>query len=356
MAYRIARQGLHRTNTPVDDLDVVRLGVQDTPLGSARQSFSARTEANVDDHSLVRVWSLRASPFLHRANDLPWVATALWPHSERDALGKVAWQRSVMQKSGITATEALRYTAEAFREVVTGPTVKGAASAAVSKVVPKALVSYCRGCQAEHVFESLFRLAALPAGMRLEPDTSPPVLVPIEDWPGIPDEQAGADDLIREFLRFVGPASMADVAAWLTTTQGELKEIWPAGLAEVDVDGRKAWLPESEMDLLRNPPEPPRARLLPTSDPFLQERNRMMLVPDKTRHKEMWPVLGQPGAVVVDGDVAGIWRPKASGRKKLEIRVTQFLPIAADARKALQNEAERLGELRGTAETSVVLG
>jgi hypothetical protein len=111
LAYRIARQQLHGTKLPVDELDVLDLGVQDTPLGSSRHSFALRTDADVDDHSLVRAWTFRASPVLHRAADLPRVAAALWPHSERDALGKVAWQRSVMQKTGITATEALRYTA-----------------------------------------------------------------------------------------------------------------------------------------------------------------------------------------------------------------------------------------------------
>lgn len=323
LAYRIARQGLpgrsrDRTPTPVDDLDVVDLGVQDTPPGSARLALGVRTDADVDDHNLVRAWTLRASPFLHHAEDLPKFAAALWPHSERDALGKVAWQRSVMQKSGITATQAIRYTAEAMQECVTGPTVKGAASAAVSKIVPKALVSYCRGCQAEHVFESLFRLAALPGGFRLDLDRSPPLLVPIENWPGIPEEQAGTDELIMLYLTFAGPASIGDVAAWLTTTQSEVKQVWPGeGLVEVDVDGRAAWLPESELDLLLDPPEPPRALLLPTSDPFLQERNKLMLVPDKTHHKAMWPAIGQPGAVLVDGDVAGIWRTKASGRKKI---------------------------------------
>ncbi|MEV4318883.1 winged helix DNA-binding domain-containing protein [Actinocrispum sp. NPDC049592] len=351
LAYRIARQGLHRGRTPVDDLEVLAIGVQDTPVGSARQSFAVRTEADVDDHTLVRAWTLRASPFLHHPEDLPRMAAALWPHSERDALGKVAWQRSVMQKSGITATEALRATAQAFRKVIKKPTVKGAASTAVSKAVPKALVSYCRGCDAEHVFESLFRLAALPAGLRLDLDSSPPVLVPIKNWPGIPEEQEGTDELITEFLRFVGPAGVGDVAAWLTTTQTEIKQVWPAaGLTEVDVDGRRSWLPESEMDLLLDPPEPPRALLLSTSDPFLQERNKLLLVPDKARHKEMWPVIGQPGAVLIDGDVAGIWRTKATGKKKLEIKVTEFTPIDPGARKALEPEAQRVADLRGIAE------
>jgi hypothetical protein len=353
LAYRVARQGLHRSSTPPGELDVVDLGIQDTPPGSARLALGIRTGAGLDEHGLVRAWTLRASPFLHHPQDLPKLAAALWPHSERDALGKVAWQRSVMQKSGITATEALRYTAEAMRECITSPTVKGVASAAVSKVVPKALVSYCRGCQSEHIFESLFRLGALPGGLMLDLGQSPPLLVPIENWPGIPDEQEGADQLIETYLRFVGPASVADVATWLTTTQAEVKEIWPSGLAEVDVDGRTTWIPESEMDLLLDPPEPPRALLVPTSDPFLQDRNKPFLVPDKAFHKAMWPVIGQPGAVLVDGDVAGVWRTKASGRKKLEIRITEFTPIEKDARGVLTEAAELIGQLRGVAQTSL---
>jgi hypothetical protein len=356
LAYRVARQSLHRSSTPPAELEVVDLGIQDTPPGAARLALGIRTDAGLDDHGLVRAWTLRASPYLHHPQDLPKFAAALWPHSERDALGKVSWQRSVMQKSGITATQALRYTAEAMRECITSPTVKGVASTAVSKVVPKALVSYCRGCQAEHVFESLFRLAALPGGLRLDLDQSPPLLVPIEDWPGIPDEQQGADELIETYLRFVGPASIGDVAAWLTTTQAEVKQIWPSGLAEVDVEGRTTWIPESEMDLLLDPPEPPRALLVPTSDPFLQDRNKLFLVPDKALHKVMWPVIGQPGAVLVDGDVAGIWRTKASGRKKLEIRITEFTPIEQDARTVLAQEADRIGELREVAQTSLVFG
>jgi DNA glycosylase AlkZ-like len=353
LAYRIARQGLHRSSTPPARLGVVDLGVQDTPPGSARLALGIRSDAGLDDHGLVRAWTVRASPFLHHPADLPALAAALWPGSERDALGKVAWQRSVMQKSGITAEQAIRYTAEAMHEVITSPTVKGAASTAVSKAVPKALVSYCRGCQTEHLFESSFRLAALPGGLRLDLDGSPPVLVPIEDWPGVPERQAGTSELIRTYLTYVGPASVGDVATWLTTTQSECKPLWPDGLAEVDVDGRTAWLPESEMDLLLDPPEPPHTLLVPTSDPFMQERNKGFLVPDKAQQKVMWPVIGQPGAVLVDGEVAGAWRTKASGRKKLEVRITEFTPIPRDARKALVEQAELIGELRGVQQTGL---
>jgi hypothetical protein len=68
----------------------------------------------------------------------------------------------------------------------------------------------------------------------------------------------------------------------------------------------------------------------------------------------MWPVIGQPGAAIVDGDVAGIWRTKASGRKKLEIKITEFGPVDPGARAVIQQEAARIGALRGIAETHVV--
>ena len=48
---------------------------------------------------------------------------------------------------------------------------------------------------------------------------------------------------------------------------------------------------------------------------MLQGRDRDLLVPDKSRHKALWPVLGRPGAVLVGTEVVGMWRPKATGER-----------------------------------------
>ena len=66
-------------------------------------------------------------------------------------------------------------------------------------------------------------------------------------------------------------------------------------------------------------------------------------MPDKSRYKALWPVLGRPGVIFVDGEVLGTWRAKTSG-KKLTITLDEFSPVPKDAVDA---EAERVAEVRG---------
>jgi hypothetical protein len=75
-------------------------------------------------------------------------------------------------------------------------------------------------------------------------------------------------------------------------------------------------------------------------------------VPDKAVQKVLWPVLGRPGALFVDGEVAGTWRTKTSG-KKLTITVEAFAPLPPKFWKQVEAEAERVAEARDAAEVSV---
>jgi hypothetical protein len=54
-------------------------------------------------------------------------------------------------------------------------------------------------------------------------------------------------------------------------------------------------------------------------------------------------VLGRPGAVLVDGDLAGLWRPRKAG-PKLRIQLELWSPVP---RKRLEPEGERLAAFRG---------
>ena len=67
-------------------------------------------------------------------------------------------------------------------------------------------------------------------------------------------------------------------------------------------------------------------RLLGPFDLFLQAKDRPLLVADPRPVKTLWPTLGRPGAVLVDGEIAGTWRPRKSGRT-LTVRVEPWTRI-----------------------------
>jgi hypothetical protein len=66
----------------------------------------------------------------------------------------------------------------------------------------------------------------------------------------------------------------------------------------------------------------------------------------------VWKTVGEPGTVLADGRIAGIWRPRKSGRR-LTITVTAFDSLPGRHRTLLQDEAEQVAPLRGASSVSV---
>jgi Winged helix DNA-binding domain len=87
-------------------------------------------------------------------------------------------------------------------------------------------------------------------------------------------------------------------------------------------------------------------RLLGPFDLFLQGRDRETLVPSAAHRKALWPTLGRPGAVLVDGEVLGTWRPRASG-DRLRVLVDRWVPWDPAVEDAVHAQGERLAEHRG---------
>ena len=87
-------------------------------------------------------------------------------------------------------------------------------------------------------------------------------------------------------------------------------------------------------------------RLLPNLDPLLTARDRDLLMPDAALRKRLWTVIGGPGAVLSDGEIAGLWRPAKKG-KRLLVTVEPFAGALHGREEALAAEAERLAPFRG---------
>lgn len=303
------------------------------------------------DEELVGAWTLRGAPHVYRREDVAEVAVATAPLSEADAGKRIFDAYRQLKRAGIAALDALRTVAGIEREIVTAPTGKGELSSRLSERLEEPYLRWCRACQATHCYELPFRMAALQAGLEIELGISPPVLRRIAGYRPKPYAVLGGEaapryDVVRNYLRFFGPARVRDVAAFLDAPVAEVKARWPGDAVQVGVAGEPGtgrFILAADLAALTAGTERKGVvRLVGGYDPYLQLKDRELLVPEKARRAALWPVLGRPGAVLVDGEITGTWRAKASGTK-LTVTVDPWdgrLPAGVEA------EAERLAAYR----------
>jgi hypothetical protein len=349
LGLRVRAQQLDRAQGALEDTAVLDLGVQDTGPDGGRWALALRgvDVATLRPEDLALVWTLRGAPHLYRRTDLPAVARAVEPFSDADAGKRIFDASKPLKAAGIGNLEALDTVAATMRSVVRQPMVKGEVSSRLTDLMDEPYLRFCRPCNAIHLYEQPFRLVTLRAGLELEQGTSPPVIRPIQGFEPA-EEVTERLDVVRAYLRLLGPATPKQVADFLDAPVKDVKARWPEDAVEVSVEGEGRWvLAEDEPLLGEEPPE--LTRLLGPFDLFLQPKDRALLVPDTSRHKSLWPVLGRPGAVLVDGEVAGTWRPRQSGRKlRLAVEAWQGL-----SRPAVEEQAERLAAFRGVTLTGV---
>lgn len=317
LAYRAVMHGFG-TRPPHDAL--LDLGVQDTPAGSAALALSAR---GLTDRGLAMVWSFRGAPHRHRTKDLRSLANALFPLSDADAYARLAGFGTTLKKAGRSGVEAVAVTAEAVADALAKDTPKGRLSAAVTRRIPEDYALWCRPCGATHVHDQLFRLSAFQGGARIE-QSAPLVFGPIPRW-SMTTKPNGVERLLRAYATLHGPCTPADAAAYLGTTAAAIRDVWPDAQPKVAGDPGAF------------------TRLLAPSDPYLQMRDRALLVPDAAHRKALWTVLAGPGAVVVDTEVVGTWRAKST-TKALRVTVTPWRRFRRDG---IEEEAARVAAVKG---------
>jgi hypothetical protein len=208
------------------------------------------------------------------------------------------------------------------------------------------LMPWCRGCGSHHVAPMLWRYATVRAGARLDSER--------RYTSARPGRSPSASDAVRRFLGFYGPARPGDFADWAGLAKPHAQRLWDAAaddLAELRFGNGTGWLMSSDVAALESPPAAEGIRLLPPGDPYLQKPNRQLLAPDAELRKRLFRPVASPGAVLRNGRLAGLWRARAKGRKA-EITVEALGRLS---REELEEEAQRVAELRGAAEAALVL-
>jgi hypothetical protein len=239
---------------------------------------------------------------------------------------------------GWVPSEALAEVAEATADALSGGGLdKNALHQALRERLGPELLPWCPGCESHHVSPMLWRYATVAAGVRL--DAARRYVV------GQPGRAPAASEAVRRFLAVYGPATAADFAEWAGVAPVHARRLWAEIEDELtEVDGPAGVLAE-DAAALDSPPAAEGIRLLPPGDPYLQKINRPLLAPDRELRSRLFRPVGSPGAVLLDGRLAGLWRVRAKGRKaEISVEALERLPPGP-----LEEEAGRVAALRGAA-------
>lgn len=137
-----------------------------------------------------------------------------------------------------------------------------------------------------------------------------------------PDPDA-ARKLVRKFLHCYGPTAPGGLAAWLGCSGAQARRLWRAASDEMEPVrflGKKAYVLSADRErLIASEPPQRELLLLAAHDPYLDQRDRAVLQPDKELQRRIWRTVANPGAIVCRGEVAGTWTAKKKGAG-LEVR------------------------------------
>ena len=336
--------------------------IQDTaPPAGGGLSLAARVDDLVPaeleralfvNRTLVRMHSLRGVPHLvARADGVVFGPGAIGADEEslRDQL---LGDWLAIESSKWTAREALAVVAGVFSATLADGDARTADElcATLRRHIPPMLEPWCGTCRAHHVPHQLFRLAgAAGAFCYGRPVRGEPGVVSLDLWLGGP-LGGGVDsarvELARRFLAAYGPATAEQMAAWAGIGVVDARERF-ARLSletmEVDLEGRPAWVREEDVAALSSAVAPAGVRLLPAEDPFLAQRDRSTLLPDRRHQAQVWEPAVRPGVVLAGGWPVATWQARVDDRTLVvEVAPLADRPVNVQLRRGLDEEAAGL--------------
>jgi DNA glycosylase AlkZ-like len=168
------------------------------------------------------------------------------------------------------------------------------------------------------------------------------------DWLGPFEEvesQEGLRRICRGYLHAYGPATHQEFGrwwGWASKTRQLFRDLGDE-LAEVDVEGRRAWALAADVEAMRAT-APPRGsvRLLPGFDPYvLGSAPRTASVPEAFKGRVSRAAGWISPVVLVDGVAVGVWRASRSAGGTA-IAVEPFDGLSATVRRRVERDARWL--------------
>ncbi len=316
------------------DLFAATLGVRVRAAGSALGDVEA---SRLDRRSVVWTWLMRGTLHLVPAADLDWLLAVFGP----PLIAATARRRREIGLTAEVYTQGLALVLD--RLAASGPATREELGAALEAA----------GLPHGYTIERyLFFCAALEGRICFGPDrgSAPgvhPTFALLPDWLGRPLARLDEDQLaearvrlVRRYLDAFAPATLADFSTWAGVNVRYLRAAWDAvtpELVEVEVAGRKAYVPSDRMDQPHGAAPGRTVRLLPAFDTYILGHRDRDLIDDGRYAARLMGGGMLPATVLVDGRLAGTWQTNRKGRR-LAVAVNPFEPLPADVEALVQAE------------------
>jgi hypothetical protein len=283
----------------------------------------------IERHEAVRMVLLRGTIHLVLARDAAALRPVVQGVLDKELFGTRTWGPGVR---GVDLEPVLAY----GRELVD---VRPRTMQELREAIAQRWPDLDAGTLAYAVRNQLPTLQATPRG--LWGRSGAVRLTTLQAWTGLePATDPDPSAAILRYLRAFGPASVADAAAWsrLTGLREPFERLRPQLRTFRDERGRELFdVPDAPI-LTGDEPAP--VRLLPDYDnALLSHADRSRIAPPLD-----WPELGDnvtAPVYLVDGFVAGIWKPAGKGASTA-IELRPLTALSAQDRTAIEAEASAM--------------
>jgi hypothetical protein len=311
LAFRRRRNGLvERVGWSADALrSAAAVGLTDSMPRAAVLSLHARLDGVrgdvLDDSALTQVWGPRFSTYVAASDDVA-------PFT----LGRLPTDARGLQR----ATDMAARIGEVLDE----------------DSAPMAMSDIGR---ALGINPNALRYASPTGTIRIRWDGARQPTVTVVPPPEVDPHDARLE-LARRYLRTMGPTTAEAFGQWAGVKPKQaaatFDELADELVAVTTPTGEASILAADDDELCRDPEPVEGVRLLPSGDAFwmLWGVDRQLLVAHANRRDELWTPRVWPGAVLVDGEIVGVWR-----RAKRTATVTPWQRLSAATRQAIEAEA-----------------
>lgn len=382
-AFRMHVHHLDRPLPPGAWKEAAFIGFQNTPPGiweiAAFQRMAGVTRAQlqqalINDRILLQAWSIRGVPLIFSSDDSAIFLTSLIPQADEQPWIYTEGLKTALDQLGLSFSALLAMLCACIdvldtTTVVRKETLDQLLAAKMEPMLPLKQRALWRspspydqtGKQqlGEAVVSFLLRpcahLGKVVFGVR---EKQGPSFLSAHAWLKTLDPFVLNDPslLVRRFLHAYGPSERSCFQKWLGSSARQAARLWEAGkeaMCAVTVMGKTRYLLREDLALWKQVPvSADRLQLLAAHDPYLELRDRDVILASPILQKKIWRIQGNLGAIVRAGAVIGCWQMHTQA-ERMQISMELFEDDLAQLRRQLCEEAEKLAAFMGRSLTKV---